>query len=231
MTVLIDAYRDRFGVEPICQVLQIAPSTYYAATTRPPSQRVLRDEWLKTHIRRVYDEHYQVYGARKIWRQLAREDIHAARCAVERLMRELGIHGVVRGKPKRTTLVDQAAQRPADLVNRDFSATRPNRLWVVDLTYVRTWVGFVYAAFVIDVFSRMIAGVGSWPPICVPTWPWTRWRWRCGAVARLWRGWCTTPTAAPSTPPSATPNASKKLGSLRRSGPKATVMTTPWPSR
>jgi putative transposase len=119
---------------------------------------VLRDEWLKTHIRRIYDEHYQVYGARKVWRQLGREDIRAARCTVERLMRDLGIHGVVRGKPKRTTIAEEAAQRPADLVNRNFTASRPNRLWVADLTYVRTWVGFVYAAFVIDAFSRIIAG-------------------------------------------------------------------------
>jgi putative transposase len=139
-------------------VLQIAPSVYYAAKTRPPSQRALRDEWLKTHIKRIWDDNYQVYGARKVWRQLAREDIHAARCTVERLMRDLDIHGVVRGKPKRTTIADQAAERPCDLVNRDFTATRPNRLWVADLTYVRTWVGFVYAAFIIDVYSRMIVG-------------------------------------------------------------------------
>jgi putative transposase len=99
---------------------------------------VLRDEWLKTHIRRIYDEHYQVYGARKVWRQLGREDIRAARCTVERLMRDLGIHGVVRGKPKRTTITDDTTQRPGDLVNRDFTATRPNRLWVADLTYIRT---------------------------------------------------------------------------------------------
>jgi putative transposase len=158
MTALIDAYREQFGVEPICRALQIAPSVYYAAKTRPPSTRALRDEWLRAHIRRIYDENYQVYGARKIWRQLGREDITAARCTVERLMRDLGIQGVVRGKPKRTTIAEERVERPADLVRRDFSASRPNRLWVADITYIRTWVGFVYAAFVIDVFSRMIVG-------------------------------------------------------------------------
>jgi putative transposase len=158
MTRFVDCHREAFGVEPICRTLQIAPSTYYAAQTRPPSQRAVRDETLKTEIRRVYDANYQVYGARKIWRQLHREDIKAARCTVERLMRQLGIQGAVRGKPKRTTVADEAAQRPADLVRRDFTASRPNRLWVADLTYIPTWVGFVYAAFVIDAFSRMIIG-------------------------------------------------------------------------
>lgn len=158
MTAFIDIHRDRFGVEPICHTLEIAPSTYYAAKTRAPSARTLRDEWLGTHIKRIYDTNYQVYGARKIRRQLHREGIQAARCTVERLMRDLGIHGAVRGKPKRTTTCDETAQRPADLVRRDFTASRPDRLWVADLTYVRTLVGFVYAAFVIDVFSRMIVG-------------------------------------------------------------------------
>jgi putative transposase len=158
MTALIDQHKDRFGIEPICSTLEIAPSVYYAAKTRPPSTRALRDEWLGTHIRRIWDENYQVYGARKIWRQLGRQDIAAARCTVERLMRDLGIQGAVRGKPTRTTVADEAAQRPADLVNRNFTATRPNRLWVADITYIRTWVGFVYAAFVIDAFSRMIVG-------------------------------------------------------------------------
>jgi putative transposase len=158
MTALVDAYRDRFGVESICAALEIAPSVYYAAKTRPPSARTLRDEWLKTHIRRVYNANYQVYGARKIWRQLAREGIKTARCTVERLMRQLGIRGAVRGKPKRTTISAETSERPDDLVKRNFTATGPNRLWVADLTYIRTWVGFVYAAFVIDAFSRMIVG-------------------------------------------------------------------------
>jgi putative transposase len=156
---LIDAYRDRFGVAPICHTLQIAPSVYYAAKTRLPAARTLRDEWLKSHIKRIHDENYQVYGARKIWRQLAREDIAVARCTVERLMRQLGIQGAVRGKPKRTTVADETAQRPADLVRRDFTAPRPNR-GVGGRHHLHPHTGgIVYAAFVIDVFSRMIV---SW---------------------------------------------------------------------
>src|SRR3712207_2665065 len=158
MTAFIDQHRDRFGVEPICKELQVAVSTYYAAKSRLPSVRVLHDEWLTKHIKRVWDENYQVYGARKVWRQLAREQIAVARCTVERLMRQLGIAGAVRGKPKHTTMADEDVERVADLVERNFAARRPNQLWVADLTYIRTWVGFVYAAFVIDVFSRMIVG-------------------------------------------------------------------------
>jgi putative transposase len=139
-------------------VLPIAPSTYYAAKTRPPSPRRLRDDELKAQIRRVFETNRSVYGARKIWRQLHREGIEAARCTVERLMGELGIAGVVRGKPRRTTWADRSAARPADLVDRQFDATRPNQLWVADITYVRTWSGFAYAAFVIDCYSRMIVG-------------------------------------------------------------------------
>jgi putative transposase len=154
---MIDALRDRFGVEPICRVVGVPASTYYAAK-RPPSARRRRDTQLKLEIQRVFDDNFQVYGARKIWRQLRREGFQVARCTVERLMGELGIAGVVRGKTTRTTIPDEQAPRPADLVERDFTATRPNQLWVADLTYVRTWSGFVYAAFVIDAFSRMIVG-------------------------------------------------------------------------
>jgi putative transposase len=155
---MIEAHRDRFGVEPICRVVGVPASTYYAAKRRPPSARHRRDSQLKLEIQRVWDDNYQVYGARKIWRQLHREGFQVARCTVERLMGELGIAGVVRGKTTRTTIGDEQAPRPADLVERDFTATRPNQLWVADLTYVRTWSGFVYAAFVIDAFSRMIVG-------------------------------------------------------------------------
>jgi putative transposase len=155
---MIDQHRGRFGVEPICRVLEVPTSTYYAAQQRPPSARRLRDTQLKAEIRRVWDDNYQVYGARKVWRQLQREGLQVARCTVERLMGELGIAGVVRGKAKRTTIGDHQAPRPADLVERQFTAPAPNRLWVADLTYVRTWSGFVYAAFVIDAFSRMIVG-------------------------------------------------------------------------
>jgi putative transposase len=158
MIAYIDATRDRFGVEPICKVLPIAPSTYYHARRRPPSARRRRDEELKVEIRRVYDDNFGVYGARKVWRQLHREGITVARCTVERLMRELGLEGVRRGKTRRTTTPQEGAARPADLVERDFSATRPNQLWVADLTYVATWSGFVYVAFVVDAFSRFIVG-------------------------------------------------------------------------
>jgi putative transposase len=143
MIAYIDANRDRFGVEPICQVLPIAPSTYYHAKRRLPSARALRDQELKVEIRRVHEDNFGVYGARKIWRQLHREGISVTRCTVARLMRELGLEGVRRGKPRRTTTPDAAADRPADLVERDFSAGRPNQLWVADLTYVTTWSGFV----------------------------------------------------------------------------------------
>ena len=147
--MFVDAYRDEFGVEPICRVLQLAPSTYWSAKRRPASARSIRDEELKVEIRRVYDENYRVYGAPKIWAQLNREGIEVARCTVERLMRDLGIQGVVRGKSKRTTIpVDDPTARPADLVDRQFVASAPNRLWVADLTYVRTWSGFVYVSFI-----------------------------------------------------------------------------------
>jgi putative transposase len=158
MIAYIDRHKDRFGVEPICQLLPIAPSTYYAAERRRPSALALRDTELKAEIARVHAEHFGVYGARKVWRQLHREGIAVARCTVERLMRELGLAGVRRGKPRRTTTPDAAAARPADLVDRDFAAQRPNQLWVADLTYVSTWSGFVYVAFVIDAFSRFIVG-------------------------------------------------------------------------
>jgi putative transposase len=158
MTRYIDAYRARFGVEPICKTLQVAPSTYYAARSRSPSGRFLRDEDLKPLLRQVHARHFGVYGARKLWRQLRREGTAVARCTVERLMRDLGLRGVVRGRYKRTTVPDEAAPRPADLVQRDFHPLRPNRLWVADLTYVRTWSGFAYVAFIIDAYSRYIVG-------------------------------------------------------------------------
>ena len=154
----IDAHRDRFGVEPICRVLQFAPSTYWSAKRRVPSARSRRDADLKAQIARVHAENFGVYGAPKVWAQLNREGHRVARCTVERLMRDLGLRGVVRGKPKRTTVADDAVQRPRDLVERRFSAVAPNRLWVADLTYVRTWSGFIYVAFVTDAYSRRIVG-------------------------------------------------------------------------
>jgi putative transposase len=158
MIAYIHANSDRFGVEPICKVLPIAPSTYYAAGRRPRSARSRRDEELKVEIRRVHAENFGVYGARKVWRQLRREGVGVARCTVERLMGELGLQGVRRGKARRTTTPDVTAPRPADLVDRDFAVARPNRLWVADLTYVASWSGFVYVALVIDAFSRFIVG-------------------------------------------------------------------------
>ena len=157
--MFIDEHKRRWGVEPICRVLQFAPASYYAAVTRPPSARSMRDEELKAMIRRVFAEHHSVYGADKVWAQLKREGVRVARCTVERLMRELGLWGVVRGKTNvRTTIGDEAAARPADLVNRQFSAQAPDRLWVSDLTYVKTHSGWVYVAFVVDVFSRYVVG-------------------------------------------------------------------------
>ncbi len=163
MTSFIDNQREAYGVEPICAMLPIAPSTYYEQKARQadPSRlpaRVHRDVALCEEIKRVWHKNRCVYGAPKMWRQLNREHIKVARCTVERLMRQLGIKGAVRGQRPRTTIPDDAAARPADLVQRDFTATRPNQLWVADLTYVATWRGFVYVAFVIDVFSRRIVG-------------------------------------------------------------------------
>jgi putative transposase len=154
----IDAHRAEYGVEPICRALQFAPRTYWAAKCRPCSPRRRRDEQLKPEITRVHAENFGVYGADKVWAQLNREDIPVARCTIERLMRELSLRGAVRGKPKRTTVSDDTAARPRDLVDRNFTASAPNRLWVADLTYVRTWSGFVYVAFITDVYSRMIVG-------------------------------------------------------------------------
>lgn len=163
MVSFIDAHRDLYGVESICKQLPIAPSVYYenkarqAHPERVPA-RLQRDRVLVSEIRRVHEENFGVYGVRKVWRQLDREDIEVARCTVERLMRSLGLQGVVRGRKCRTTIADESAARPLDLVNRQFHAARPNQLWVADFTYVATWAGFVYVAFVIDVFSRRIIG-------------------------------------------------------------------------
>jgi putative transposase len=159
----ISEYKSRFGVEPICRVLTdhgvpIAPSTYYDAVARGPSARAVRDEQLKAAIARVHGENYGVYGARKVWLALNREGTAVARCTVERLMRELGLHGARRGRRVRTTRADAAAARAGDLVRRQFSPARPDRLWVADFTYVPTWAGTVYVAFVIDAYSRRILG-------------------------------------------------------------------------
>ena len=163
MVAFIDAERAPYGVEPMCAVLPIAPATYFRhkrcqGDPARRSRRAQRDAWLRTQIQRVRAENFDVYGPRKVWRQLKREGIIVARCTIERLMRELGLQGAVRGRAFTTTTRPDVPAHPADLVNRAFVATRPNQLWVADLTYVATWRGFVYVAFVIDVFARCIVG-------------------------------------------------------------------------
>ncbi len=164
MIAFIDAHRERFGVEPICRVLrehgiQIAPNTYWVSKKRPPSARALRDAELVVEIGRVYESNMVVYGADKIWAQLNNEGIRVARCTVERLMRQMGISGARRGRSwVHTTDSNHDHDRPADLVERGFAAPAPNRLWVADITYVKTHSGWVYVAFVIDVYSRMVVG-------------------------------------------------------------------------
>ena len=163
MIAFIDEHRGAYGVEPICKVLPIAPSTYHdhvAKRVDPTklSARAQRDRTLRPEIARVFAENFEVYGARKVWRQLAREGVPVARCTVERLMADLGLQGVIRGKPVRTTISDKAAPCPLDHVNRQFHAPAPNLLWLSDFTYVSTWSGFVYVAFVIDAYARRIVG-------------------------------------------------------------------------
>lgn len=154
----IDANRAAFGVEPICEVLQVAPSTYYAAVKREPCKRKVEDQVLKRDVTRVYQENMNVYGAYKVWRQMNREAIFVGRDRVARLMSELGIRGEVGGKVWKTTFPAETAPRPADLVDRKFESPAPNRLWVADLTYVTTYFGVAYTAYVTDVFSRRIVG-------------------------------------------------------------------------
>lgn len=163
MLGFIDAHRGDYGVEPICKVLPIAPSTVRRHTARAaePAKlpaRAQRDAGLKADIRRVFDENFQVYGVRKVWRQLQREGIQVARCTVARLMREMGLRGAIRGKRVKTTIADKALPCPLDRVNRQFRADRPDQLWLSDFTYVSTWSGFVYVAFIIDAFARRIVG-------------------------------------------------------------------------
>lgn len=159
----IDEHRHVYGVEPICAQLPIAPSTYYEQKARQADPgrlplRTQKDAILRPAILRVWEANFQVYGADKVWRQLHRDGVAVARCTVERLMRGMGLQGAVRGKKFKTTVADDSAARPVDLVKRNFTASRPNELWVADLTYVATWRGFVFVAFVIDVFARMIVG-------------------------------------------------------------------------
>ena len=163
MIAFIDDHRGAYGIEPICRVLPIAPSTYHAHVARRADPALLparakRDAELKPEIERVFEENFGVYGVRKVWRQLGREGHSVARCTVARLMQTLGLQGVIRGKPVRTTIGDNMAPCPLDRVNRQFKAEHPNALWLSDFTYVATWTGFVYVAFVIDAYARRIVG-------------------------------------------------------------------------
>ena len=234
MIAFIDDHRGAYGVEPICAVLPIAPSTYHAHAARraDPSRlpaRTQRDAGLMPQIARVFEENFQVYGARKVWRQLRREGQGVARCTVERLMQTMGLQGVIRGRPVRTTISDKTAPCPLDHVNRQFQAPRPNALWVSDFTYVATWAGFVYVAFVIDTYARRIVG------------------WRVSRTAHTSfvldaleqalhtggrgarAGWCIIATEAANTSRSNTPNAWPKRVSSRPSAASATATTTRWP--
>ena len=185
MICFIDDHRADHGVEPICRVLPIAPATFYdnKAKLADPSRlsdRAKRDEELKPGIERVFEENLKVYGVRKVWHQMRREGFDIARCTVARLMKDIGIEGVIRGKKPRTTISNKALPCPLDKVNRQFHAPAPNVLWVSDFTYVATWQGFVYVAFVIDVFARRIVG------------------WRVSRTGRCPRWWCRRPRAEPS---------------------------------
>jgi putative transposase len=171
MVSFIDAQRVEYGVEPICRELPIAPSTYYEHRARRSdplrlSRRAQRDEVLCPEIRRVWEANFRVYGVRKVWRQLNREGTTVARCTVERLMRRMGLEGAVRGRKARTTIPAETGAQPADLVMRDFTAERPNQLWLADLTYVATWGGFAYVAFIIDAYARRIVGWRASGSLC-----------------------------------------------------------------
>ncbi len=233
MTRYIEVHRDRFGVEPICRVLQVAPSTYYAQRTRPPSARAVQDAQLKVAIKRVWDDNYQVYGAEKIWRQLQRDGITVGRDRVARLMRALGIRGVVRGAKRPTTIPADLAERPADLVDRQFTAPAPNRLWVADLTYVATWAGCCYTAFIIDAHSRAIVGWRVATTLraelaldALEMAIWTRQAAGLdGLVHHSDRG------VQPSTCRSATPSGWPTRAPWARSAPRVTATIMRWPRR
>lgn len=237
----IDQYRDRFGVEPICAVLkdagvQIAPSTYYAAKTRPPSARAVRDAELVVDIKTAHQANLGVYGARKIHAELNREGIAVARCTLERLMRTEGLRGIPREKTRKTTIGDGAqTERPEDRVNRKFLATAPNQLWVADLTYVRTHAGWTYVAFVLDVFSRLTIG---WQVSTSLRTDLALDALDMGLWARQRAGHDVTGLVhhsdrlnSPSTERFATPTGSPKPRPSPPSGPRATATTTPWPKR
>jgi putative transposase len=238
MVAYIDAHRDRFGVEPICHVLPIAPSTYFRhkAEQRDPtrrSARAQRDEVLRAIIRRIYQENRSVYGPRKVWKQMGREGLREARCRVRRLMRTMGLAGVVRGRAWTTTThAGPEADRPLDLVERHFAATRPNELWVSDFTYVATWRGFVYVAFVIDVFAPAASSAGGSRRRSRPTSSSTRSSKPLPTGARTTRtGSCITAIAAHNISRCATPIDSAPPASRHRSAVAVIRTTRHWPNR
>ena len=231
----VDSQREEHGVQPILEALkqtpaEIAPSTYYAAKARPESVRAARDRVLADKIEQVHEANYSVYGARKVWAELNRQGVDVARCTVERLMRETGLRGLVRDKSPRTTKPAAETRRPGDLVERDFTATGPNELWVADLTYVRTAAGWVYAAFILDVFARLIVG---WQ---VATSLYTDLALDALQMA-IWRRQATDADLVHHSDRgvqyrrSATPSGSPTPAHSPRSGPKATHTTTRWPRR
>ena len=232
----IDEYRKVFTVESICRVLSehgwpIASSTYRAAVRRAPSARSRRDTWLKAEIARVHADNYGVFGARKVWLVLNRQGIEVARCTVERLMRDLGLRGVVRGRRRRTTIGDEHAARPADLVQRRFTVAGPNRLWVADFTYVATWSGTVYVAFVVDAYSRRILGWRAATTMATPLVLdaleqaiWVRGRSGVTDLAGLVHH--SDAGSQGNTPHGHLPSAPRILGCCRRWDPSATASTT-----
>jgi putative transposase len=229
VVAFINDHREAYGVESICGVVPIAPSTYYRHRARQidPTKRAaraVRDEVLKAIIERIWREHDQAYGSRKVWKQMGREGLRAARCRVRRLMRELGLVGVVRGRAwTTTTQANGTAERPADLVDRHFVATRPNQLWVADFTYVATWAGFVYVAFVIDVFARRIVGWRVSSSL-------RRSKRSTPAVTRRSATWCITATAGVSTFRCGMPTGWPTPASNRQLAVAGIRTTMPWPS-
>jgi putative transposase len=232
MTRFIEEHRGRFTVELLCRTLGASPSTYYAARSRPPSARAISDAQFTEEIQRVFEQNYSVYGVRKVFHQLRREGFAIGKDRTWRLMREAGLQGARRGKPKFTTRSDPSAPRPPDLVDRDFTAEAPNRLWVADFTYVRTWAGFCYVAFIEDVFSRMVVGwsiaTHMRSSLVTEALEMAMWKRRSsvqGVVHHSDAG------SQASTPRSSTPSTWPLTASRHRSEPSGTATTTRWPNR
>jgi putative transposase len=226
VSAFIDGHRERFGVEPICQTLDVSASAYYQRAGGERSERSVEDERLLARIREVHEQNFECYGYPRVWHELRRQGEPVGRDHVARLMRQEGIRGAKRrGKPWRTTIADPAAEKRPDLVNRQFTADAPDRLWVGDLTYLRTWEGRMYFAFLIDVFSRMIIG---WQ---LATWCSTRSGWRSGRdSAALTCSWSNIPTRGRNIRPRTTRRSSTITACWRRSAASETPTTTRWPN-